>query len=445
MNIPAALENLFTTFSTIYTQSHTRLHENTPTTLTDIREQAFRTFQKKRFPHPKTEAYRYTPFLHQLNTYFTQKANLTTSPIIHNLVPQTLQKTNAYHILFHNGKIIPNLALPQLTPKKLHILSFAQAYQQYPSIINQHLTKLALTHQDSFIALNTMLFDQGTFIYLPPGTKLDKPLIIHHLTQAEAHTTSHPRLLLVLGQHSKLSVIETFGTFGKNHIFMNRIAEIILEPHAKLNYYHLQPKNLSPTLQMHYTHIHQKASSTLCHHTFTLDGKLVRNHLEITLAQPQSTAQLYGLYTGHSANYIENNTIIHHQAPYTTSNQLYKGIAQNTTTAVFRGSIHVHKPAQKTLADQHHHAWLLDPKANVKAQPRLSIQADDVQCTHGATISQPDQNQLFYLSTRGINQTTAHNMLLQGFCNPIINKVNLCPLKEYLNQALDKILIHDTA
>lgn len=443
MTIPSSLENLFTTFSKTYTQSHAQRNENTPDTLAHIRKQAFQTFEKKRLPHAKTEAYRYTPFLHELSVHLSQKTNQSTNPIIENVTPQILQNTNAYHITRYNGKTIPNLSLSQKLPKNLQILPFSKAYHLYPSIINKYFAKLALPNQDSFIALNTMLFNQGTFIYLEPGTTLDKPLIIHHLTEGATRTTSHPRLLIVLSDHSSMPLIETFGTFGENNIFMNRVAEVVLEPHAKLDYYHLQPKSLSPKLQMHYTHIYQRASSTLCHHAFTLDGKLVRNHLEVALAEPQSNANLYGLYMGHGANYIENNIVVDHRAPHTASDERYKGIAQQTATSVFRGSIHVRKPAQKTLANQHHDAWLLDPKASIKTQPRLSIQADDVQCTHGATISQPDKNQLFYLSTRGINQKVAHNMLLHSFCTEIINKVNLLPLKEYLHQELAKTLIYE--
>ncbi|MEM7174217.1 MAG: Fe-S cluster assembly protein SufD, partial [Bacteroidota bacterium] len=319
-------------------------------------------------------------------------------------------------------------------PKSLIILPIQKAYPLYTSQINHYFGTIAQSHQDSFIALNTLLFHQALFIYLPPHTILQKPLLIHHLTTHPSHPSIHPRLLLLLGQNSHLTCIENFYTQAENQILINRVAEINLAPHAQLNYYQLQPKTPSPTWQMHYTHIQQSQNAQLNHYTFSLGSKLVRNHLATKLAEPYSEANLYGLYAINGENYIENQTEIDHYAPNTTSAQHYRGTVKNNAKGIFRGTIYVRPHAQKTQANQNHHAWILSPKARIYTQPRLAIQADDVKCTHGATISQPDAAQLFYAQTRGITPQKAHQLLLQSFYDQLIKSVKVLPLQAYLRK-----------
>ncbi len=171
---------------------------------------------------------------------------------------------------------------------------------------------------------------------------------------------------------------------------------------------------------MHYTYATQQKNSKFTYHTTTINNKYVRNYIETTLTQEKSKTHLYGIYATNHKQYIENNTKIHHKAPSTQSNQLYKGIAKGK--AIFNGNIYVHKSAEKTQATQNHHAWLLTPQATIKTRPQLEIHTQDVLCTHGATISQPKETLIFYLQTRGIPKTLAHNIIVQAFLTQLLEK-----------------------
>ena len=330
-----------------------------------------------------------------------------------------------------NGRL--QLGVSSSLPAGLKVFPLAAAYLTYRDVIDAYLACLASYDQDPFVALNTALFDEGVFVYLEPHTQLEKPLILHHYhASGGPGMLVHPRILLVLGHHSSLQVVETFYTSSTLPLFVGRVAEVVVSDHARLHLYSLQHPDPSPSLQMHYTHVHQGSSSQLSHYAFTLAGSLVRNHVQVNLAGQGSRAALYGLYATRHNQYVEDSTVINHKSPYTTSTQLYKGTASGPSTAVFNGTIHVHSSAQKTQATQAHHAWVLTPQARVRARPQLSIHADDVQCSHGATISQPDEKQLFYLRTRGLSLQAARKMLLDAFLQQVTQKISMPFLQSYI-------------
>jgi len=346
-----------------------------------------------------------------------------------------------YRILLRNGLLADPDQAKNL-PKGLVVLSLSAAYLQYGSMIDRYFSHIADYKKDPFVALNTALFAQGTFLYVPPDTHLDQPLILHdHITDGEGiKKIYHPRLLLVVGARSKVDVVVSTGKCGRRDVFANRVDEIVMEHGATLGYYNLQTSSRLPTYQMHHTYIKQAASSSLHHYGVTLTQGVVRNNLQVCLAGKNSKASLQGVYGGSGKGYIENHTAIDHSVAHTKSSELYKGMVAQECKGVFRGHIRVHEGAQKTVASQHHDGWIRSTKAAIYAQPQLAIFADDVQCMHGVTMAQLDPDHLFYLRTRGIDEKEADRILSKAFFDAIVDKIPLQELRQYLYGAFEHYL-----
>ncbi len=431
--MPTTLQTLAPHFLEAYKTLYPIEKESHPTPLTNLRTLAKQAFETQGLPTQKNKTYKYTPLAKHLLPHFKQGVN----PVSINkkqTPPQPHPNIKGHHINLYNGQLTPQKH-PTL-PKNIKTHTFSSTYPTHETKIKKYFAQQAPYKKDPFVALNTALFNQAIFLQTTPKTQLKEPLIIHHYTDGKIGAASFPRLLLLLSPHSNLQIIEIFHQLTDHPTFINRVAEIMLQEHAQLNYHTLQT-SATTSLQMHYTYAHQQKNSKFTHHTTTINNKYVRNHIQTILAQKNSKTHLYGIYATNHKQYIENNTKINHKAPSTQSNQLYKGIASGKSKAVFNGNIYIHKCAEKTQATQNHHAWLLTPQATIKTRPQLEIQAQDILCTHGATISQPKETLIFYLRTRGIPKKIAYNIILKAFFTQLLQKNTL---QKHLYKVLNKHL-----
>lgn len=402
------------------------------------KQQAWHTFGQLGFPSLKNEAYKYTPITDTLAEVFDLSQPSAASELTQEaILPLLHHQMDAYQLVLLNGQFSTTHSKLSNPEQPLQILTFTEAYQQRQALFLQHFDQYAQDEVDAFAALNTALFEEGIFIHIPDHAVLDKPLFIYHITDARANQgLTYPRLLIAAGQNSQASLVTSWHTLGQHPGFTNAVTEIMLGKDARLDYYTLQT-HMGQAYHVNTTQCYQASQSVLNNYTFTWDGLLVRNNLNIHIDAPHSEANLYGLYCLDGQQHADNHTMVNHAKPYTQSHELYKGILAGKATGVFNGRIYVRSEAQKTNAFQASNNLVLTDQATIHTKPQLEIWADDVKCSHGATTGQLDETQLFYLSTRGIPADTARHMLLSAFASDVIDRVPLLALKHYLNQALE--------
>jgi Fe-S cluster assembly protein SufD len=408
------------------------------------KQKAWQHFKQLGLPSPKNEAYKYTPIAAKLANTFDLSQPTTTSKLTQaTIAPYLLLDLDAYQLILINGKLSKAHANLSQHKPLFQVLTFTEAYQQqHPSFI-QYGNQYDLAKYDALAALNTTLFEEGILIHIVDQAILDKPLLIYHITDSTDMPMpglSYPRILITAGQNSQASLISTWHSIGNHPSFTNAVTEIRLAADAQLGYYNLQTQDLNQAYGVHATHCYQETRSILNHYSFTWDGFLMRNNLHFTIQAAHSETNMYGLYVLDQQQHVDNHTTVDHQQPHTQSNELYKGIIGGEATGVFNGKIYVQPDAQKTNAFQANNNLLISDQATIYTKPQLEIWADDVKCSHGATIGQLDEAQLFYLQARGIPINQARYMLLNAFASEVIEKVSLASLKQHLYSTLNQKL-----
>ena len=404
-----------------------------------LREQAWHILQQRGLSTSQAEAYKYTPIAQVLpkEIDLSQPAPITSPP---QATVDALLDTmpDAYHAVWINGRLSLTHSRLVGSEPSLALLTLKEGYAHHNAALTQHIAQAWGNTPDVLAALNTLLYEEGVFLYIKPHSVLDKPLILHHLVDARQQPVSTaPRCLVVAGQHSHTSLLAIEHTLGTQPSLTNAYTQVILERAACLNHHTLQIQDSEQAHQVHHLSFIQREQSTLNTYCFTWGGALVRNNLHICLDAPHSEANLYGLYYLTGQQHVDHHTQVDHRQPHTDSNEHYKGIVCDTATGVFNGQIYVRPEAQKTQAFQANNHIILSDTATVHAKPQLEIWADDVRCSHGATTGQLDAQQLFYLRSRGIPAPTARHMLLQAFAHEILHQVSIPGLQTYLHQHLN--------
>ncbi len=396
----------------------------------DTRQQALNDFEEQGLPTLKNEAYKYTPITSLLTAHFDLHRPVQTQP--DGDAPICYHDMDAYHIVLLNGRVSSKHTQLEGHEPFMQVFTFQEAYQLQKSEFLEHFAQYAQSKKDAFTALNTALFEEGLFIRIHDHAIIDKPILLYHYTTAnKSQHATHPRLLVVAGKHSQASMITSWQTTG----FTNAVAEVILQRGAQMNYYVLQTKMGHQHYQVNTTQCQQAQHSTLNTYTFTWSGALVRNNLSSTIDAPNSEANMYGLYYLRRQQHVDNCTTIDHRKPHTYSNELYKGIMMDKSTGIFNGRIYVRPEAQKTNALQTNNNLVLSNHATLHTKPQLEIWADDVKCSHGATTGRFDEEQLFYLRTRGLQEDTAQRLLRQAFASEVIDKIPLATLRKQLHSS----------
>jgi len=399
-----------------------------------IRQQAWKDFKAKGLPTSKNEIYKYTPITNLLTTQFDLEQFTTplktTSAVITSL---DYHDIDAYHVVICNDRVNDEYTKLSNHEPFMQVLTLHEADRKQQYTFRNHFSRHALSKTDAFIALNTTLFEEGIFIHIANDAIVDKPLMLHYCTTSSTHQPiTHPRLLIVAGKNSQASIITSWQTTG----FTNAVAEVVLQENAKIDYYNLQTHLDAKSYQVNTTQCYQAQHSILNTYTFTCSGSMVRNNLHSVIDASHSETNMYGLYCLHGQQHVDNCTTMDHRKPHTYSQELYKGIMMGTSTGVFNGRIYVRPEAQKTNAFQTNSNLILSDHATLHTKPQLEIWAEDVKCSHGATIGQLDEAQLFYLRARGLEEGTARSLLCQAFADEVINKVPLSTLRTQLHNRL---------
>jgi len=310
------------------------------------------------------------------------------------------------------------------TAEGVIIGSMARAVQQFPELFEQHFGQIANNTQDGFTAVNTALFKDGIFIYVPDGVEVKNAVQLIKLINREDPIMVNSRNLIILGKNSKLTFLHCDDSINHTPGFINTVTEVLVGENASFELYKLQNLNDSTSL-INNTHIRQERDSRLKVNVLTLNGGQIRNELHVDLMGQGADADINGIYLMDKQQHIDNQVYVNHGVPNCHSNELFKGVLDDEATGVFNGHIYVARDAQKTNAFQRNNNILMTPKAVIDTMPFLEIYADDVKCSHGATVGQLDDEALFYMMQRGIGREDALLLLMFAFLAEVTSKVSI--------------------
>jgi len=305
--------------------------------------------------------------------------------------------------------------------------------------VDEYFGKLARYESDVFAAWNTAFFEDAALIRIPDHFVEQEPIHLVFLNTGDADTASFPRALIILGQQSQATLIESYSSFSGERYFSTAVTEIFLKEEAVLRHIKVQ-RDSDRSFHIASTQVHQERNSSYSSLTMTLGSELSRENLSVVMDGVGSDCTLNGLYLMGENQHTDHHTTIDHAKPHGTSRELYKGILDSKSRAVFHGKIIVRKDAQKTDAEQTNKNLLLSEGARVNSTPQLEILADDVKCRHGATIGHLDEEAMFYLRSRGLGESLARTLLIKGFLQDVTERISSEKIRETLNQLLDSRL-----
>jgi len=301
--------------------------------------------------------------------------------------------------------------------------------------VEPYLARYASYQNNAFVALNTANFEDGLFIHIPRGAVIEEPIEIVIQSSANGHpTVSHPRILIVAEPGSQATIIEKYEGVASSPYFTNSVTELIAGDNAVIDHYKLQTES-DRAFHVATLQVQLGRDTNFRSHSLSFGGALVRNDVTAVLSEG-SECTLNGLYLVNGGQHIDNHTTIDHAKPHAASHELYKGILDGKSSAVFNGKILVRKDAQKTDAKQTNKNLVLSEESVINTKPELQIHADDVRCTHGATIGQLDAEGIFYLQSRGIGRVEARNLLIVAFARDIVDRIKVAPLRDRLEMLL---------
>ncbi len=419
--------------------------DNTRQVLPEVarrRQQAMDAFSQTGLPHKKLERWRNTdlellyrsglsvfdkeiPYDKQLSDIFLCEVHGFQSRVISVLNGSFYAPAQQRISKDKNGVVVGSLAL---------------AMEQYPEIVERHFDKI-MPPQDGFKTVNTALAADGVFIYVPDNVTVEDTFQIINILNKPGLAVN-VRNLIVLGKNARLTLLHCDDSVNHHAGLINKVNEIFLDENAELELYKLQNLN-DETALLNQTAIVQSADSRLKINAFSLNGGMIRNEIFNLMNGRGAWSDVRGLYLMDQKQHIDNQVNVYHNAPRCDSNQLFKGILDNEATGVFNGYIYVKKDAQQTNAFQRNANILLTKTARVDTMPHLEIYADDVQCSHGATVGQLDNEALFYLMQRGIPFADARMLLMYAFADAVIREISIDALRVSIQDMVKRRLRGD--
>lgn len=410
------------------------LDGNSKTKLHLFRQDAISKFADLDFPTIKNEEWKYTSvsdvFKHQFTPSCLQRDSLTHNPAIDNLFIN-IQNKNV--LIFINGFLSKDLSKINLANAGVIVDGIEKVNSLQNEIFEQHFGKYS-AYENGFNALNSAFVQDGAFIFIPENQIIEEPIYLVYLNGEEnANILSQPRNLFVLGKNSHVNLIEVHASNSQSPYLTNSLTEIIVGENSNIDHYKIQNESLS-SFHVSKIQVEQKANSKYTSHSISLGGSLTRNDINSVLNGTGCEANYYGLYFVDGKQHVDNHTLVDHATPHCFSNELYKGILADDSKGVFNGKILVRKDAQKTNAYQSNKNLLLSGNARIDTKPQLEIFADDVRCTHGATVGQIDEEALFYLRARGIDEKNARSLLVNAFASDILEFIKIDELKLKMNE-----------
>jgi Fe-S cluster assembly protein SufD len=402
-----------------------------PLWLHDLREAAFSRFCSTGFPTLRDEDWRFTSLAPLTRTTFRLARGSAHQFTVSDLVHWRMEGAAA-RLVFVDGRFEPSLSTWGTLPKGVTVNGLAREIASQPDAVAKHFGRYLDIERDPFCALNTAFAEDGAYVHVSRGVALAVPIhLLFISTSGEAPAMTHPRNLVVVENEGQASIIEDYVSWGdETPAFSNAVTELVAGENAHVQHTMIEREHLK-SFNFSTLRIEQARSANVHSHSLLLGGALVRNNVHPVLHGEGGECLINGLFLGAARQHLDNYMLVEHASPHCASRQFYNGILDEHAHGVFHGRIIVHKDAQKTDAKQTNRNLLLSDDAQIDTKPQLEIYADDVKCTHGATIGQIEESALFYLRSRGIDEREARRLLLEAFAGECIERMNPGAAREY--------------
>ncbi|BCS35931.1 Fe-S cluster assembly protein SufD [Luteitalea sp. TBR-22] len=425
MSPTAAQDSLLTGFD-----EFTATRASEPAWLQDSRARAAATFRAEGLPTTRHEEWRFTPVTGI--TDVPARPVATSAADARAIDGFLFPDFGGPQLVFVDGRFAPALSQAHALPAGLRVSSIGDLLGTDPDLLQRHLGAAIRFRQLGFTALNDAWFTDGLVIVAEANVVVESP--IHVLYFSTGAGTSYPRTLVVAGANSQLSLVESFAGLDRPYV-TNAITEVLSAEGAHVDHYKVNRESLEAR-HVSSTHLLLERASVFSTHNISLGGQLTRNDINATLDGEGIECTVNGLYLADGDRLVDNHTAIDHAKPHCHSYEIYKGVLDGSSRGVFNGKIFVRQDAQKTDAKQTNQVLLLSDDATIDTKPQLEIFADDVKCTHGATVGQLSEESLFYLRARGIGKDDARALLIHAFAEDIVERIRIDGVRRALEQVL---------
>jgi len=404
-----------------------------PQWLKDLRQAGLERFAAVGFPTTREEAWRFTDVAPIVGTAFAPP-QASAAPISSEAVEAILGGPSALRMVFVDGAFSPALSSVSGPPAGLKLGSLGDALKNGGGVLAEHVGRYARIDHNPFTALNTAFLQDGALVHVASDVSVERPVYLLFLTSAAGQGgLTHPRSLIILERGATASVVETYATLGGGRHLTNAVTELVLGDGARAQYLRVQRES-DAAFHMATSQSYQGKDSRLLSCSVALGSALSRHDVNAVLDGTGAELLLNGLSVLAGRQHVDHHTTIEHARPHCESHELFNGIFADHARGVFTGRIIVRPGAQQTDSKQTNNNVLLSEAARADSQPQLEIYADDVKCTHGATIGPLDPNVLFYLETRGVGAEAARQLLTYGFAADVVSRLEVPELRERLDR-----------
>jgi Fe-S cluster assembly protein SufD len=404
-----------------------------------LRKSAIEEFSNLNFPTVKDEEWKHTNISPLLNYNFAPsdaKVELNKADVD----KFTFDNMHSCLLVFVNGVFSSELSELSTVPAGVVIKNIANAIEENHPAIEKHLGKYADFKTHIFTSLSTAFTNDGAFIFVPDGIVLENPIHVLFIAATSGNGKAEklliqPRNLFVAGKNSQVTIVEHYVSMSEDIYFTNTVTEVFADDSAVVDHIKLQEESRKA---YHVARMDtcQERSSSFSSHMVSIGGEIARNNFTTKFKGEGGESILNGLFLTENSQLFDAHTMIDHAMPHCNSHEHYKGLLDDTSRGVFNGKVMVRKDAQKTNAFQENNNIILSQEALVNTKPQLEIFADDVKCSHGATIGQLDAESLFYLKSRGIGEEKAKTILIHAFASDVVKSVKVKAVKEYIEEIL---------
>jgi Fe-S cluster assembly protein SufD len=406
-----------------------------PAWLRETRRAGIEKFAELGFPTPRNEDWHFTSVAPIAESVFSPLRGSSGEIEGAELEPFTFAQSEWPLLVFVNGRYNAGLSTPGALAKGVRAIDLSSALRNEPALVEPWLGKVSPLDGRSFSALNAAFMSDGAVIHIAPDTEAPIPLHVIFVSDANAAKgVAHLRNIIVAGRNSKTTVIESYVSLGDSHYFTNAVTEVKVEAGATLTHYKIQRES-QRAFHVHTIDAQQARDSHYVSFSFATGGALSRTNIYTNLDGEGCGATLNGLYMADDEQHVDHQTNIVHAQPNCFSREIYKGILSGSAHGVFNGKVYVYPIAQKTDGKQTNNNLLLSERARIDTKPQLEIFADDVRCTHGATVGRLDEMALFYMKSRGVSADAATRLLTYAFAADVLETIEVEAVRTELERA----------
>jgi Fe-S cluster assembly protein SufD len=423
-------------FISAFEVNHGQTLNGTSASIAQQREDAIEHFSELGIPTNDLELWKYTNIAKIIDRPYTLPLGTDTPSVDKSdIAPFLIDDMDAHRVVLVNGRVDESLSDIGELPPGVVVSGLSQAGNDHPDVVEEHYGQYADYEDDAMTALNTAFVQDGAFVYVPSGTIVEKPIFFLHITASDEDLFLQPRHLFVVEDGAIAKIVEAQHSLTDAQTFTNTVGEAFVGEKGNLDHYLLQDEGHSAS-QVHTRAAQQKDDSVYSTQTVTYTGEVIRNNATVEADGTFCESNLYGLVIGKDDMHVDNHTRMDHVQPDCNSNELYKHVLNDESTAVFNGKVFVARGSQRIDAYQQNDTIVMNNNAQIYTKPELEIYADDVECSHGATTGQVDEEGVFYLRSRGLSERRARIMMLQAFSEEVLSELSIDAFRDYVTDLI---------